>query len=53
MEESLLNIAYSIDEETIEGIKYKVVYSKNLQTKNKEIILEKAKKEINNTNFLK
>ena len=53
MEESLLNIAYSIDEETIEGIKYKVVYSKNIQTKNKEIILEKAKKEINNTNFLK
>ena len=33
MEESLLNIAYSIDEEIIEGIKYKVVYSKNLQTK--------------------
>lgn len=53
MEESLLDIAYSIDQETIEGIKYKVVYSNNLQTKNKEIILEKAKKEKNNTNFLK
>ena len=53
MEESLINIAYSIDEKTIEGVKYKVVYSKNMQTKNKEIILDKAKKEINNTNFLK
>tara|TARA_B100001758_G_scaffold90773_2_gene77447 strand:- start:4301 stop:5458 length:1158 start_codon:yes stop_codon:yes gene_type:complete len=53
MEESLLDIAYSIDQKTIEGVKYKVVYSNNLQTKNKEIILENAKKEKNNTNFLK
>jgi hypothetical protein len=48
-----MNIAYTIETKTIDGIKQKIIYKDTLQMKNKEILLEKAKKEINKTNFLK
>ena len=48
-----MNIAYTVENRMIDGVKQKIVYKDKLQMKNKEIILEKAKKEINKTNFLK